>query len=269
MVTRSARQAPLLLAALVAFFLLVAGADRASSAADPGAAPRDDRSPAAEKQAARGPAFLEGIDRVRVPFGSKRKRQMAAYSRRHYGEREWRLVRHRQIVLHYALASSISAVANTFRDPPPDPVFGERPQVCTHFVIGPRRAVQTVSLRVRCRHTLGLNHVTIGIEHLGYSDREVMASRGTRLRSLSLVRRLRCLYGIPVRDVIGHSESLRSRYYRERVPSAKGKTSPDFSRKTMRAYRRKLAARGCPSRQSVAQGRSARFGPVGTGERRR
>jgi N-acetylmuramoyl-L-alanine amidase len=185
---------------------------------------------------------------VRVPFGPKRKRQMAAYSRRHYGEREWRLVRHRQIVLHYAMAPSISAVVNTFRDPRPDPVFGERPQVCTHFVIGPGRAVQTVSLRARCRHTLGLNHVTIGIEHLGYSDREVMASRGMRLRSLSLVKRLRCLYGIPVRDVIGHSESLRSRYYRERVPSAKGQTSPDFSRKTMRTYRKKLAARGCPVR---------------------
>lgn len=248
MVTGSARQALLLLTAFSAFLLLVAGTDRVSSAAERGAAPRGERLPLAERQAARGPAFLKGIDRVRVPFGPKRKRQMAAYSRRHYGDSEWRLTRHRQIVLHYAAAPTISSVVNTFTDPRPDPVFGERPQVCTHFVIGPRRAVQTVSLRVRCRHTLGLNHVSVGIEHLGYSDREVMASRGMRLRSLSLVRRLRCLYGIPVRDVIGHSESLRSRFYRERVQSAKGKTSPDFSRKTMRTYRKKLARRDCPPR---------------------
>ena len=180
-----------------------------------------------------------------IPFGGLRKRQMAAYSRRHYGEREWRLTAHRQIVLHYATAPTIDSVFNTFADLRPDSTFGERPQVCTHFVIAPGRAVQMVSLRARCRHTLGLNHVAIGIEHLGYSDGEVMRSRGMKLRSLSLVHRLRCTYGIPVRGVIGHSESLGSPYYRERVPSAKGKTSPDFSRKTMRTYRKKLARRDC------------------------
>ena len=193
----------------------------------------------------RMPAFLEGVDRMKIPFGPRRKRQMVAYSKRHYGQAEWRLVP-RQIVLHYATAPTVSSVFNTFRTPPPDPTFGESPQVCAHFVIAPDRAVQMVSLRARCRHTLGLNHVAIGIEHLGYSDGEVMDSRGMRLRSLSLVRRLRCLYGIGVSDVIGHAESLRSRYYRERVPSLKGMTSADFSRETMRTYRKKLARRGCP-----------------------
>ena len=192
-----------------------------------------------------GPAFLKGVDRMKIPFGPKRKRQMAAYSSRHYGQAEWRL-EPRQIVLHYATAPTIGSVFNTFSDPRPDPTFGELPQVCAHFVIAPGRAVQMVSLRARCRHTLGLNHVAIGIEHLGYSDGEVMASRGMRLRSLSLVRRLRCLYGIAVRDVIGHAESLRSRHYRERVPSLQGLTSADFSRKTMRIYRKKVARRACP-----------------------
>lgn len=191
------------------------------------------------------PAFLAGVRRMTIPFGPRRKRQMAAYSKRHYGKAEWRL-EPRQIVLHYATASTFGQVFNTFSAPGPDPTFGERPQVCAHFTVGPRRAVQMVSLRVRCRHTLGLNHVAIGIEHLGHSDGEAMGNRATRLRSLSLVRRLRCLYGLPVRDVIGHSESLRSPYYRERVPSLKGMTSPDFSRKTMRTYRKRLAARGCP-----------------------
>ena len=193
----------------------------------------------------RRPGFLKGFDRMAIPFGPRRKRQMAAYSKRHYGKAEWRLVP-RQIVLHYATAPTLGSVFNTFSDPRPDQAFGELPQVCAHFVIAPARAVQMVSLKARCRHTLGLNHVAIGIEHLGYSDGEVMGSRGMRLRSLSLVRRLRCLYGIPVRDVIGHSESLRSRYYRERVASLQGMTSADFSRKTMRTYRKKLARRACP-----------------------
>lgn len=194
----------------------------------------------------RGPAFLAGVDRMKIPFGPRRKRQMAAYSKRHYGRAEWRLNRPRQIVLHYATAPNLGSVFNTFSDPRPDQTFGELPQVCAHFVVAPGRAVQMVSLRARCRHTLGLNHVAIGIEHLGYSDGEVMASRGMRLRSLSLVRRLRCRFGIAVRDVIGHSESLRSRFYRERVPSLQGLTSADFSRETMRTYRKKLARRGCP-----------------------
>lgn len=194
----------------------------------------------------RRPTFLKGVDRMKIPFGPKRKRQMAAYSKRHYGKYEWRLIQPRQIVLHYATAPTVGSVFNTFSDPRPDPTFGERPQVCAHFVIAPGKAVQMVSLGARCRHTLGLNHVAIGIEHLGYSDGQVMASPGMRLRSLSLVRRLRCLYGIAVRDVIGHSESLRSRYYRERVPSLQGMTSADFSRETMRTYRKKLARRGCP-----------------------
>ena len=234
-------------AAALVLVVLSLGIGRALVAPGQGDASAGDRPSGGDREANRGPTFLRGIDRIAIPFGPRRKRHMAAYSKRHYGESEWRLIRHRQIVLHYAAAPTIGSVVNTFEDPRPDPVFGERPQVCTHFVIGPRRAVQTVSLRVRCRHTLGLNHVSIGIEHLGYSDREVMRSRGMRLRSLSLVRRLRCLYGIPVRDVIGHSESLRSRFYRERVQSAKGKTSPDFSRKTMRKYRKKLAARPCPA----------------------
>jgi N-acetylmuramoyl-L-alanine amidase len=197
------------------------------------------------RKGSRSPAFLKGVERIKIPFGPRRKRQMAAYSKRHYGKYEWRL-EPRQIVLHYATAPTLGSVFNTFSDPRPDQTFGETPQVCAHFVVAPGKAVQMVSLRARCRHTLGLNHVAIGIEHLGYSDGEVIGNRGMRLRSLSLVRRLRCLYGIGVRDVIGHAESLRSRYYRERVASLQGMTSADFSRETMRTYRQRLSRRGCP-----------------------
>lgn len=230
---------------LVSLALLGPGAGPSATAAGNGAAGLSEWAGERGGPGSAGPSFLKGVRRMAIPFGERRKHQMAAYSRRHYGEREWRLTAHRQIVLHYATAPTIGSVFNTFADLRPDSTFGERPQVCTHFVIAPGRVVQMVSLRIRCRHTLGLNHVSIGIEHLGYSDREVMGSRGMRLRSLSLVHRLRCTYGIPVRDVIGHSESLGSPYYRERVPSAKGKTSPDFSRKTMRTYRKKLNRRDC------------------------
>ena len=41
-----------------------------------------------------------------IPFGPKRKHQMAAYSERHYGERTWRLTNPHVIVEHIAVASS-------------------------------------------------------------------------------------------------------------------------------------------------------------------
>ena len=63
--------------------------------------------------------------------------------------------------------------------------------------------------------------------------------------SLRLTRYLRCRFGIRVRDVIGHSESLRSPYHRERVPSLRHQTHGDLRHSSMRLYRGKLARRGC------------------------
>src|SRR5262245_60699808 len=45
-----------------------------------------------------------------IPYGQKRKNDMAAYSNRHYGQREWRLTDPKQIVIHFAVAGSIDAI---------------------------------------------------------------------------------------------------------------------------------------------------------------
>lgn len=186
------------------------------------------------------PTYLPGVQRRLIPFGKRRKRQMALYSKRHYGDFEWRLLAPRQIVLHMAEAPTTSSVYNTFAEN--RALFGQSPGVCTHFVVGPRGGViQFVGLRTRCRHVAGLNHVAIGIEHVGYGDGDLMGDRRQLRGSLQVVRRLRCLFGIRVRDVIGHNESLRSPYYRERVRSARGQTSADMRRASMRTYRRKLS----------------------------
>ena len=44
------------------------------------------------------------IHRHFIPFGAKRKHQMARYSLRHYGVRAWRLKQPKQIVEHVAVA---------------------------------------------------------------------------------------------------------------------------------------------------------------------
>lgn len=188
------------------------------------------------------------IHRRMIPFGVKRQRQMARYSKRHYGRAEWQLKRPRQIVQHVAAAGSIDVIFNTFADNRPDPELGERPNVCTHFAISAKgRIVQMVGLKKRCRHTVGLNHVSIGIEHVGYRDRDVLGNRRQMRASKRLTRWLRCRFDIPVRDVIGHNENRSSRFHREKVQSLRNQTHGDFRSASMRKYRKQLRASGrCP-----------------------
>jgi len=180
-----------------------------------------------------------------IPFGPKRKREMAAYSERHYGERTWRLKRPRVIVEHWAEASTAAAVYNTFAPDHPDPELHELPNVCAHFVVsGSGRIYQLVSLRIRCRHTVGLNWTAIGIEHTGFSDAEVLGNRRQMHASLALTRYLRCRFNIKLRNVIGHAESLSSPYHREQVPSLRHQTHGDWQHGSMQVYRSRLGHLG-------------------------
>ncbi|MDX6601174.1 MAG: hypothetical protein QOF13_376 [Solirubrobacterales bacterium] len=180
-----------------------------------------------------------------IPFGAERKQEMAAYSARHYGERTWRLVRPRVIVEHWAETGSAAAVYNTFAPDVADPELHELPNVCSHFVVsGSGRIYQLVSLRIRCRHTVGLNWTAIGIEHTGFSDGEVLGNRRQMHASLRLTRYLRCRFHIKLRNVIGHAESLSSPYHRERVASLRRQTHSDWRHRSMRAYRHRLRQLG-------------------------
>jgi hypothetical protein len=175
---------------------------------------------------------------------------MAAYSERHYGERTWRLRQPRVIVEHWAETSSASAVYNTFAPDTPDPELHELPNVCSHFVVsGDGRIYQLVSLRTRCRHTVGLNWTAIGIEHTGFSDAEVLGNRLQMRASLRLTRYLRCRFQIKLRNVIGHAESLSSPYHRERLRSLRAQTHGDWRHRSMQTYRRRLRHLG-PCRQA-------------------
>lgn len=180
-----------------------------------------------------------------IPFGPKRKREMAEYSERHYGEHTWRLRHPHVIVEHISEASSVAADYNTFADDVPDVELHELPQVCAHFVIGSSgRIVQMVNLRTRCRHTVGLNWTTIGIEHVGYADSDVLDNPAQLRASLRLTQYLRCRFRIKVRNVIGHHESLSSPYHRELVPSLRHQTHGDWKHSSMQVYRRKLRQLG-------------------------
>jgi beta-N-acetylhexosaminidase len=173
-----------------------------------------------------------------IPFGADRVRQMRAYARRHYGLDRARLLAPKAIVEHFTATSSYGPAYNTFAANAPDVEFGERPGVCAHFIVDRDGTIhQLVRLKWMCRHTVGLNHVAFGIEHVGTSDADVMGRRRQLAASLRLTRWLQERYGIRDRDVIGHAESLSSPYHRERVAAMRRRTHGDFAPAAMRRYR--------------------------------
>lgn len=180
-----------------------------------------------------------------IPYGPKRKREMAAYSQRHYGQSQWRLRNPKVIVEHMAQTPDAAAVYNTFAPDTPDVELGELPNVCSHYVIGSSgRIFRLVNLRTRCRHTVGLNWTAIGIEHAGYGDSDVLGDPSQLRASLRLTQYLRCRFNIGVRNVIGHNESLSSPYHYERVPSLRTQTHGDWRHGSMQVYRQKLRRLG-------------------------
>jgi beta-N-acetylhexosaminidase len=180
-----------------------------------------------------------------IPFGAKRKLQTAAYARRHYGIDSYRLRDPKVIVEHYTVTSTFQQTFNTFAPDNADSELKELPGTCAHYVIDRDGTIyQLVPRSIMCRHTVGLNYTAIGIEHVGFSDREILRNAKQLDASLRLTRWLRCRYRIGVDNVIGHSESLASPYHRERVQRLRKQIHGDWTSGDMRTYRSKLAQKG-------------------------
>ena len=145
---------------------------------------------------------------------------MRAYAQRHYGIDDYHLRNPKVIVEHYTVDRRRFQSATT-RSPPtcPTPSCTSCPRTCAHFVVDNDGTIyQLVALTIMCRHTVGLNWTAFGIEQVGSPTREILDRR----RQLGAVaarspRWLRCRYGIAVRNVIGHNESLLEPYHHENV----------------------------------------------------
>jgi N-acetylmuramoyl-L-alanine amidase len=183
-----------------------------------------------------------------IPFGATRKREMAAYSLKHYGEDTYVLSHPKVIVEHYTETATAGEAYNTFAPDVSDSEFHELPNTCAHFLVEPSgRIDQLVPLSLRCRHTVGLNWTAIEIENIGFSDRQILDDHAQISASLRLTRWLRCTYGIQLDNVIGHNESLSSPYHRERVPAFQHQTHSDWNHADMHIYRTRLAQLSCPA----------------------
>jgi len=177
-----------------------------------------------------------------IPYGPQRKAEMADYARRHYGIHTWRL-NPKVIVEHYTATPTFSSVYNTFSHDVPDAELHSLPGTCAHFIVDRDGTIyQLVALNVMCRHTVGLNYVAIGIEHVGLSDAQVLGDEAQMRSSLALTAWLMGRFHIAMKNVIGHNESLTSPYHKELYAPWRHQTHADWKKADMDVYRARLAS---------------------------
>jgi N-acetylmuramoyl-L-alanine amidase len=197
-----------------------------------------------------------------IPFGPKRKAEMAAYARRHYGINSWRLQQPHVIVEHYTASSSFSSAYYTFANDSPDSELHELPGTCAHFIVDTDGTIyQLVSLGTMCRHTVGLNYTAIGIEIVGTSDAQILGNPRQLKASLALTLWLSQQFQIKLQNVIGHSESLSSPYHHELYSAWRCQTHGDWRRSDMIVYRNDLKA--LAGKYGIALGAQPKVRPTG------
>jgi hypothetical protein len=156
-----------------------------------------------------------------IPYTAARRAEMAAYAQRHYGVATSQLGHPRLVVLHFTASSSYPGVHAAFSSDTPN--NGELPGTCAHFVVDKDGTIyQQAPLTVMCRHAIGVNDRSVGIEMVqetgpssSWADQQILA-RTPQIRSvLRLVAWLCNRYGIPLRDVIGHSMVNDSPFFRD------------------------------------------------------
>jgi beta-N-acetylhexosaminidase len=85
-----------------------------------------------------------------------------------------------------------------------------------------------------------MNWTAIGIEHVGTSDRMVLGNHKQMRSGIRLTLWLMQRYDINIGNVIGHAETLQSRYHHELYPSWRCLVHADFPHWAMHKYRRRI-----------------------------
>ncbi|MEP6629240.1 MAG: peptidoglycan recognition family protein [Lapillicoccus sp.] len=178
----------------------------APAAAAPTRATASPKATPSAPSAPSGPRIVPAL----IPYPATRLAEMAAYSLRHSGSATAHLDP-TVIVLHYTAGGTWSSTRNSFAADVAN--LGELPNVCAHFVVDQDGTVyQLVPTSVRCRHTIGLNDVAIGIEMVQaagsgptWADQQILDRSAQVDAALALVRSLQAQYGIGTSNVIGHA----------------------------------------------------------------
>jgi hypothetical protein len=213
-------------AAVVALLVLGMALDRGlvdRAGSDPEAVPPSASSAPAPTTAAPRPA-TPAAPRILVDhltFGAERRAETAAYAQRHYGIRTARLAP-TMIVLHYTESDTYASVRSLFEADQPN--RGERPGTCAHYVVDQDGTIhELVPPTLMCRHTIGLNHLAIGIEFVQSSQghdarwaaQQILARAAQATAGVALVEALQGRFAIADDRVIGHAMANQARGFRD------------------------------------------------------
>ena len=180
-----------------------------------------------------------------IPYGPTRTKQMAAYSYRHYGVRTAALTDPKVIVLHYTVSQNWQSPWNLFASnsaaPGPSGSEPEMPGGCTHFLVAKSgKIIQLAPLTTMCRHAIGLNDRSIGIEFVEMSSAANILKRPRQFAAgVALVKWLQAETGITTDNVIGHRMVNDSPYFHELVKGWRNDHT-DWSVGQVRTFRSEL-----------------------------
>lgn len=185
-----------------------------------------------------------------IPFSDDRTRAMLEYRRTHEDPRATDLsIRPRVIVVHHTAIATLPASLHAFERP----FLGkDRPHlakqgavnVSAHFLVARDGRIHRLMPETQmARHTIGLNHLAIGIENVG-GTKETPLTPAQLEANIALIRWLSARHDIT--HLIGHHEYRRMEshpYWREKnatYRTAKRDPGPAF----MRALRERLVDLG-------------------------
>ncbi len=161
-------------------------------------------------------------------FTRERLRLTAEYARHHYDSDGYELREPQMIVLHYTAFPTLNESIRFFSPPLLDTALrkdissGGAVNVSVHYIVDNDGTVyQTAEENVICRHTIGFNHVALGIENVGSGAEQLTEEQAES--DAELIQRI--LQRHPsIRFLIGHHEyrdSWRPHYklFREDDPA--------------------------------------------------
>lgn len=175
-----------------------------------------------------------------IPFDQARRNDMRAYANRHYGINSSRLDP-KVIVAHYTAGGTYQSARDTFLPNRPDRELKEKPGVVAHFVIDRDGTIyQLIPLDLMGRHTVGLNHVSIGVEMVGRNTQEIIEREDQWEAVIELFAWLQGRFSISPENVIGHNQNTSSPLHKENNPRLATQTHSDWTAQEMRTLHRDL-----------------------------
>lgn len=129
------------------------------------------------------------------------KKDIADYSLRHYGEKEWRLDPN-CIILHYTAGKSFPK--NLIEG---DDFGGERPALASHYILSDSEGWEIIPPNVRCRAAYGVNHRGVSIEMIAADGPDLIENHKATLdRCVELVVGLIREFDIPASEIYSHEQ---------------------------------------------------------------